>query len=125
MLTYFGGFGMAAGLIALGEVPAGSLLAGGMLLGAGGTTWRTRRVLNRPTLAEDALSLLVDDRLRAEDVRSATFPVAAFAFVIATNFTDLVALQLTLGGLWIASMVCWFVGGRRPNRSGKRRVGAP
>ncbi|QFU93649.1 hypothetical protein [Amycolatopsis sp. YIM 10] len=126
VLTYFGGFGMAAGLIVLGEVLAGSLLAGGMLLGVGVTTWQTRRVLNRPALAVDALTLLVDDRLRAEDVRGAVFPVAAIVFfLVPVSLTDLVAVQLTLFGLCVASFVCWGVGGRRAKATRKRRVGAP
>ena len=126
VLTYLGGFGMAAGLFALGELPAGGVLAGMTLLGVAAATWQTRRALNRPALAEDALSLLVDDRLRADEMRSATFPVMmVFAFSVTTNFTDLVAVQLSLAGLLIVSMVCWFVGRRRLNRAEERRVGAP
>ncbi|AXB47095.1 hypothetical protein A4R43_35480 [Amycolatopsis albispora] len=118
VLTYLGGLGLAAGLIALGEVPAGGVLAAVVLLGGGVMTWQTRRALNRPALAVDALTLLVDDRLRAEEVRGAALPVAAYAFLAPMLLTDLVSVRVTLFGLCVASLVCWVVSGRGAKHRG-------
>ncbi|AXB47096.1 hypothetical protein [Amycolatopsis albispora] len=110
VLADLGGLGLAAGLIAVGEVVTGSVLAGVVLCCLLLTAWQVTQALGRPTLAEDELSLLVDDRLRAGAVHGAAFPLAAAGLGLMAHFVDPFTFQPVLSGLAIAAFVCWAIG---------------
>jgi hypothetical protein len=122
------GGSLLIGLLALLAAPpstrlAAAVAAGVLVVLGASTAWEVQRIVTRPTLADDDLTLAVDDEVRVEDARNALSPALPPLLAMWTLphvltppvLTILVAAAFGLLVLVTAGLL-WVYGTKRPGR---------